>query len=300
MPILLKRKDGSITPFRNAEFLPAFYLIPRSILEKCGPELCGLPRSPMKLVHDWNAISVVESDFFKLCIIDAYAYMVWPFMGRNDYMEIYSGYDPAWLLAHSPAYWIQELQDEKILPRAEEMLQSSCDEFLGFVPEEEISVLLKWIVPRVMEKHHMNAVLDAADDMRCFEDFDSRNSTQKIDFYRKWYHTRAKHRLYSLEEAKEDYARAHDGRQWDTADESQNLEHSALSQIMTDSFLKTLDEKDREILRLRMEGVSLEKIAEQLGYKTHSAILKRIRKIGQAYEKFAGVDYGFSEKQIAE
>ena len=43
---------------------------------------------------------------------------------------------------------------------------------------------------------------------------------------------------------------------------------------------------------------ALEEIAERLGYKTHSAVLKRIRKIGKAYEKYAGVDYGFSEKKI--
>lgn len=47
-----------------------------------------------------------------------------------------------------------------------------------------------------------------------------------------------------------------------------------------------------------MEGVTLEEIAQQLGYKTHSAVLERIRKIGQAYEAFADVDYGFSEKKI--
>ncbi len=62
--------------------------------------------------------------------------------------------------------------------------------------------------------------------------------------------------------------------------------------------METLTEKDKEILRLRMAGVTLEEIAEQLGYKTHSAALKRIRKIGHAYEKFADVDYGFSEKKI--
>ncbi len=58
--------------------------------------------------------------------------------------------------------------------------------------------------------------------------------------------------------------------------------------------METLTEKDKEILRLRMAGVTLEEIAEQL----HSAALKRIRKIGHAYEKFADVDYGFSEKKI--
>ena len=32
-----------------------------------------------------------------------------------------------------------------------------------------------------------------------------------------------------------------------------------------------------------MNGDTLEEIAEKLGYKNHSGVLKRIRKIGQAY-----------------
>ena len=36
MPILLKRRSGEITPFRNADFIPAFYFIPKSILGGIG------------------------------------------------------------------------------------------------------------------------------------------------------------------------------------------------------------------------------------------------------------------------
>lgn len=39
-------------------------------------------------------------------------------------------------------------------------------------------------------------------------------------------------------------------------------------------------------------------IADKLGYKNHSGVLKRIRKIGLAYEKFTGVDYGFENRKI--
>ena len=46
------------------------------------------------------------------------------------------------------------------------------------------------------------------------------------------------------------------------------------------------------------EYPTLEKIAEELGFKTHSAVHKRIRKIGLAYEKFSGEDFGFSQKKI--
>ena len=45
-------------------------------------------------------------------------------------------------------------------------------------------------------------------------------------------------------------------------------------------------------------GDTLEKIAEKLGYKNHSGVLKRIRKIGQAYEAYTGVDYGFEGGKI--
>ncbi len=49
---------------------------------------------------------------------------------------------------------------------------------------------------------------------------------------------------------------------------------------------------------MHMEGITLEKIAEKLGYKTHNAVHKRIRKIGLAYEKFSSEDFGFSQKKI--
>lgn len=46
MPIMLKRADGSVTPFRNAEYIPFYYFIPKSILSRCGAELNAIPRNP--------------------------------------------------------------------------------------------------------------------------------------------------------------------------------------------------------------------------------------------------------------
>lgn len=48
----------------------------------------------------------------------------------------------------------------------------------------------------------MNEIITVAAEYRCFEDFDYRKSQQKIDFYRKWYHTRAKISVESLDERK--------------------------------------------------------------------------------------------------
>ena len=72
----------------------------------------------------------------------------------------------------------------------------------------------------------------------------------------------------------------------------------AIVEPVVDQFKATLSEKDMQILELRMSGDTLEEIAEKLGYKNHSGVLKRIRKIGQAYEAYTGVDYGFENDKI--
>lgn len=212
-------------------------------------------------------------------------------------MEIYSGYDPAWKLAHSPDYWISELTLEGIIPTIKE-LYNGYDEDMGYVSEAEIDVYLRYIVPKVMEKYNMNVAIQTAEEFRCFEDFDFRNRRQKTDFYRKWYHTRTKHPMISLEEFKENYAECHNGQEWEEYDDRQDFEEAVLSEILVEQFKATLSEKDMAILQMRMEGKTLEEIAEKLSYKNHSGVLKRIRKIGLAYEKFTGVDYGFENRKI--
>lgn len=299
MPILLKRKNGEITPFRNAEYISAFYFIPKSILDKCGEEINSIPRNPRKLLQDRRAIEIIESDLFKLVIIDAYAFMVWPFMGLGAKREIYSGYEPSWRYAHAVSIWIKGMEDEGVIPKPQEILKDSrLNEDLGYISEEEISETFTWLVPKIMAKHNMKEIIAVAAEYRCFEDFDYRKSRQKIDFYRKWYHTRAKISVESLDELKEQYAENHDDMNWDVPDERSDMNRTVLEPMAVSEFLASLSETDRQILTMRMKGITLEKIAEKLGYKTHSAVHKRIRKIGLAYEKFSGEDLGFSNKKI--
>lgn len=297
MPLHLKRRDGLVTPFRNSGYIPFYYFIPKSILQKCGAELNAVPRNPRLIFSNREACEFIESDLFLLLIIDAAAYLVWPHMGFKEYMEIYSGYDPAWKLVHCPDYWIKELTDEKILPTVNDLFQKGTETF-GYVSEEEIGAHLAYIVPQAMERYNMNAAIQTAEEFRCFEDFDFRNSRQKTDFYRKWYHTRTKHPMVSLEEFKENYAESHNGQEWEEYDDKQDFEENVLSEILVEQFKATLSEKDMAILQMRMEGKTLEEIAKKLGYKNHSGVLKRIRKIGLAYEKFTGVDYGFENRKI--
>ena len=292
MSIVLPRKDGTLTPFANSEYIPLYYYIPASVLLNCGKLANTLPRNPYNLFRDVSAVGLVESDFFLLLIIDATAYTIWPHMGIDDYMEIYSGYDPAFIFAHSPAFWAKELEEWGVIPNAEDLIMK-CNERFGFVPEHEVWATLHFLVPKVMAKYKMDQVIAIAKEYRCFEDFDFRDSNKKTDFYRKWYHSRTKHPQVSLESFQENYAARHNGEQWDIPDPNQNVEEDVTSRLLVEEFKESLSDKDMKILQMRLEGHTLEEIAQALGYKNHSGVQKRIRKIGQAYERFVGEDHGF-------
>ena len=64
--------------------------------------------------------------------------------------------------------------------------------------------------------------------------------------------------------------------------------------VDVDRFLSTIEDKDKQILQMRAEGYTTQEIADRLGYKTHSAVVKRIKKLGKAYQEFSGLNFGFS------
>ena len=125
----------------------------------------------------------------------------------------------------------------------------------------------------------------------CWEDFDYRPSKQKTEFYRKWYHTRTAHPTtadYHIACAKLPYSDNHYGQ----------MVEQTVSRVDVERFVNGLSITDRKIMALRLKGRPLEEIAKLTGFQTHSAVLKRIRKVGKAYERYAGTDLGFDEKKI--
>ena len=56
--------------------------------------------------------------------------------------------------------------------------------------------------------------------------------------------------------------------------------------MKVNAFFELLTEKDAKILKLKMAGYTYEKIAHLLGYKTHSAVQKRIARIRNLYIAF--------------
>ncbi|MBQ8278236.1 MAG: hypothetical protein IJZ23_00165 [Roseburia sp.] len=54
---------------------------------------------------------------------------------------------------------------------------------------------------------------------------------------------------------------------------------------------ENLTDTDREILQLRIQGYTEQEIADKVGYKTASAVHKRIAHIANAYEDFVISEY---------
>ena len=294
MPIRLKRPDGSVTPYKNAEYIPAYLFLPAAILDRCPQEL-QLPRTVRSYFHDRSVISVVESDLFTELIVDGFAHLVWPYLGVPGYMENYSGYDPVWIMAHGAAFWVQELTDEGVIPTVETLMQNGQNHILACPSEWEVSFYLEQTVPIAMGKNNLDAVVDTVKEMRCPEDYDTRRSNAKKDFYRKWYHTRTKHAEFSLDAWNETRWKQYETQGIDIPDTTEDMEGAVITQVDAEQFLDQLSEKDKQILQLRLEGRTLEEIAERLEYRNHSGVLKRIRKIGEAYQRYAGADLGFDE-----
>ncbi len=99
--------------------------------------------------------------------------------------------------------------------------------------------------------------------------------------------------MVSLEAFQEDYKNNHDGAEWDKADGSIDLEGDITAKVDVERFMATLSEKDRQILELRVEGFTYQEIADKVGYKTHSAVKKRIDKIGRIFQEQTNTDIGF-------
>ena len=71
-----------------------------------------------------------------------------------------------------------------------------------------------------------------------------------------------------------------------------DFENSVISEMQIASFAESMiTEKDREILKLRMEGYTEQEIVDKVGYKTAGTVHKRIAKIADAYEDFVTAEY---------
>ncbi len=250
-----------------------------------------MPRSlhGILISNEWT--KKVASDLFRLAVIDITAYFVWPAFGINAYMECYSGFDPIWQLAHGASMWADAFRHiGGITPQ---YLADNRKLEIPWLTQEEAQHVFMYIGLCGIEKNGLQPSIDVIKEMRCYEDFDARESNVKIDFYRKWYHTRWRYKTVSLDQLIDENGSSSRNDAMDfiigdrVQDTAAEFDETVCSKLDAERFYASLKPKDKQILELRVEGYTYQEIADKLGYKTHSAVLKRIRKIADEYLVYA-------------
>jgi RNA polymerase sigma factor (sigma-70 family) len=154
---------------------------------------------------------------------------------------------------------------------------------ISFFTPEYIKEIMSRIVKRGIQEEGWQPILDVVREMPCDEDFEKWDTKVRKDFLRKWYHTRSKRvQTVSLEACMED----EDNGIHEIADESSDFEEKVIAEDFCRRFKERLTKRDMEILELRIEGFTYEEIADKLGYKNHSGVLKRMKAIKKAFLKY--------------
>lgn len=273
------------------EYLPLFCHFPREVLEN-NPQcvrFLDMPRSIHGLPAEPEWCRLIDNELFLEMACDFTSCLVWPAFGIRTYMECFSGHDPLWQLAHAAPLWREAL--ELLGGPSPQKLAFHKNYEMPWLSFEEAQELFYQVGLRGIEHHHLTPVIETIRKMRCFEDYDTRSSHAKTDFIRKWYHTRAKAKTVSLDSIIENRDRPSRSDAVDASlgdfveDRHARVEPEACFRADVMRLYDSLSEKDRKILSMRSYGYTWQEIAKHLGYKNHSAPLKRMQHIKEKYLK---------------
>ncbi len=155
---------------------------------------------------------------------------------------------------------IIEKDPENVAANAEKMLHNAVNKTMDVMQYEELA--------------------DIFNDAPAHEDFqhNNYNNYRAMDFDRKWNHTRASMQTTSLEALNESAAED-EGVQDVVADTRVTVEDDAVLTLAQQTFWNDISEEEQRLLQLRMRGLSQKEIAAEMGYKTHSAVGKKLQKL---------------------
>ena len=275
------QKPMSFSYDTNLRYLPMVYLLPEDIISKY-PTLRKIPRWVREVVYNENMLEVVESEQFLDEIMDAVSALTFPHFGFRGWKEHYSENSPVWILAYNIPLWVKSLEAETGWG-LQRLFLTKPDETIPFFDPDYIKDIVSRMVKRGIEKENWQPVLDTCREMPCDEDFMNWNTNVRTDFLRKWYHTRSKNvQMISLDACLEDEEHGI----YEIEDKSAYFEDEVVAEDFCQRFKARLSQKDMEILELRVEGFTYEEIADKLGYKNHSGVIKRIRTIEKEFIKY--------------
>ena len=142
----------------------------------------------------------------------------------------------------------------------------------AFGNTEKADKLLTKSIDTALDTMQFSELASIVQSVPAHEDFSHKQQNfPAADFDRKWNHSRAKVTVESVEEIDEQTAYAED------------VSEIVFANERFTNFWGDLSEDDKTILMYAMNGMTQAEIAEKMGFKTHSAVGKRLAKLKQKF-----------------
>lgn len=282
------------TTSRYYEYAPLLHLLRRSTLERFRLPLVRAGSWPF-MMDSTKPDRFLPPDFEQR-LARAWSWEIWRRLMPGSPLGAFSQSDPIRLLSHNLDFWIPPVTEVirmtlEDLPEvdkgvSEETVSLEDGSLLKgavrgnprkggpiWIGEAEAAETLDWTVDAADKTGNLRAILDAVRSNRVEDDFSDRWSYAREDFERKLYSKRSKHRVRFVELK-------------DTIPVV-GPESEILGQLVTNDFLTLLDKRNRQIVVLLNSGVTKKsEIAQILGYANHSAVSKRLARIGKKASEY--------------
>ena len=142
----------------------------------------------------------------------------------------------------------------------------------AFGNTEKADELLTKSIDTVLDAMQFSELSGIVQSVPAHEDFSHKQQNfPAADFDRKWNHSRAKVTVESVEEIDEQTAYAED------------VSEIVFANERFANFWGSLSDDDKTILMYAMNGMTQAEIAEKMGFKTHSAVGKRLTKLKKKF-----------------
>jgi hypothetical protein len=284
---VINPKNNTLSKIKimNLEYILLFYMIPYEVLYREKREWVDMPRNILALINDNHWRKVLQSKVFLVNLSDLVAYYVWSSFNVSKYIEVFSVNDPLWILAHCIDMWSKSL-DKINGYEVSNIIGMKNDFEMSWINEEQCKLLFSKVGDQGIKDNELQPIIDVVKEYRCFEDFDSRSSNTKTDNFRKWYHSRTKSGQLHLQSLREKHIRISDNNtnlEETFESVSSDFRHHIHAKLDFFSYMKKINDVDQQILSYKLQGYNLEEIAQMVGYKTHSAVSKRLRNFGHNY-----------------
>lgn len=286
------------TQSRYFEYAPLFHLLPRNRLERFGLPLYRGGQWPF-ISDVWSPDRYLPADFEER-LSRGWAATVWRHLMPGSPLVGFSNDDPIRLLAHNLDFWIPPVTevmeaemrswpevDNEVEPQPVPLDDGSVlDGATAVNPrvggdiwtgEDAAAEIVRNTVEAADHTGQLRAVLDAVRSHRVEDDFSDHWTFAREDFERRLYRKRAKVKVRFVE--------------LNDTIPVQGPETEIVDRIVFSDFLTLLNPQEREVVVLLRSGTTkLTEIADIMGYRNHSPISKRLKRIRDLAADFFEAD----------